>query len=57
MSKTKAPAYSKEQLLRSKRYTPQQKDILAAVLAEGRVYTHEEAAQAMTEFLKRKVNG
>jgi hypothetical protein len=47
--------YSRLQILGSTRFTPQEKDVLAAALAEGRDYTIEEAAQAAAEFRTRKV--
>lgn len=60
MSKAKAAdvnaaAYSKDRLLRSTRYSHHEKDVLAAVLQDGQAYTHEQAAQAVADFLKRRV--
>ncbi|WP_374713100.1 hypothetical protein [Symbiobacterium terraclitae] len=48
-------AFTKAQLLRSARYSPQERDVLAAVLQEGQTYTHEQAARLVAEFRKRKV--
>lgn len=53
---SKKARYTKEQLLESKRYTAVQKDILRVVLEDGKTYTHEEAQQAISGFLRRRVN-
>jgi len=50
-----AAAFTKEQLLQSARYSPQEKDILAAILQEGQTYTHEQASRLLAEFRERKV--
>lgn len=47
--------FSRQQILGSARFTPQEKDVLAAALEEGRTYTLEEAAQAAADFRRRKV--
>lgn len=50
------PQYTKQQFLgASKRFTPQQKDVLAAVLGERQTYTREEATRLVDEFAKRTV--
>lgn len=50
-----AAAFTKDQILRSARYSPQERDVLAAVLREGQTYTHEQAAKLAAEFRRRKV--
>lgn len=54
-SKAKPTGYTKQQFLAAGSYTPQQKDILSAVLEEGKSYTREEAAREIEEFMKRTV--
>ncbi|SFF23106.1 hypothetical protein SAMN04487969_11972 [Paenibacillus algorifonticola] len=49
------PAYSKEQYLTSKRFSPQERDILAAVLEANRSYTNEEAVAAIESYLRKDV--
>lgn len=54
MSKNKS-VYTKQQLTQSKRFTDAQKDVLRAVLDEGKQYTLEDAKKALEQFLKRRV--
>lgn len=51
----KAAGYTKEQLLKSKRYTGVERDILNVILGDGR-YTHEQTKKLIDDFRKRKVN-
>ena len=46
--------YTKEQFMKSNRYTGVQKDILSIVLGDGK-YTHEQAQKLIDDFSKRKV--
>ncbi len=46
--------FTKEQLVNSKAFS-QHKDILTAILDADETYTKEQAAQLVSEFLKRKV--
>lgn len=46
--------YTKEQLVRSGRYRDR-RDVLSAVLEEGRGYSLEEAEEAMARFMEGKV--
>jgi len=47
--------FSKEQLLSSSQFA-KRKDLLCAVLEEGRQYTVREAETEIKKFLKRKVS-
>jgi len=47
--------FTKAQLLRSARYSPQERDVLAVVLQENQTYTHEQASRLLAEFRERKV--
>lgn len=46
--------YSKEQILKSKKYT-NRKDILAIVLEDGKIYSHEEIEKEIDKFMKKEV--
>ena len=48
------PAYSKGQLLKSKRYH-KQRDILSALLVDGRQYTHKDVEEIIKKFMKGRV--
>ena len=52
--KPAAPAHSKEQLLRSRRYR-MHRDLLGALLEEGREYTLDEVEKEIEHFTKGKV--
>lgn len=43
-------AYTKQQFLAAARYTPLQKDMIRALLAEGEEYTVEQVDQKMKTF-------
>lgn len=49
------PAYSKEQFLASKRFTAAQRDVLAAVLEDGKTYTDFQAKQALEAYLRKEL--
>ena len=50
-----APAkFTKDQLLRSARYASR-RDVLDAVLKDGRTYSHADVEQELDKFLKGKV--
>ncbi len=49
----KAIAFTKEQLLKSKRYGAKQ-DVLSAVLNENRSYTHDEVDVLYNQFMNKK---
>lgn len=54
--KVKEPIpYTKQQFLAAKSITPQQKDVLNAVLEDGKSYTKEEVTHLVEEFAKRTV--
>lgn len=54
VSKTAEPKFSKKQLLTAARYADR-KDLLSAVLEDGKEYTHDEAQALMDNYLKGKV--
>ena len=51
----KTPVYYKEQFLKSKQYTAQQKDLLAALLEDGKKYTTAQVNESLNNFLKKEV--
>ncbi|MBO9600174.1 MAG: hypothetical protein J7559_20435 [Cohnella sp.] len=53
---SKDSAYGKAQLLSAKRFTPQQKDMLSALLEEDKTYTVKQAEQLIRTFIQRKVS-
>lgn len=55
MSKTKdaTPTYTKQQFLSSKRFTPQQKDVLHALLEEGNAYSDAQVKKLIDDFMKK----
>ena len=53
-AKPAAPTHSKEQLLRSQRYA-KRRDLLGALLEDGKWYTLEEVDTAIENFMKGKV--
>lgn len=46
--------YSKEQILKSKKYA-NRKDILAVILEENKIYSHEEIEKEIDKFMKKEV--
>ncbi|QTH44962.1 hypothetical protein J4772_11485 [Cohnella sp. LGH] len=51
---TQPAKHSKTSLLQSKRFTPQQKDYLRALLQDGESYSVAEAAQLLDKYLKQE---
>lgn len=49
------PAFTKEQFLKSRQRPGHERDILAAVLEDGKTYTLADADKALQEYLKRSV--
>ena len=50
-----AASYTKDQLLRSKKYAAR-RDLLGALLEDGKTYTAAQVDREINQFLKRKVN-
>ena len=50
----KAPKYSKEQLVRSQRYA-HRRDLLGALLKDGKSYTFDEVDDLLNKYMKGKV--
>ncbi|GEM_PF-3123869 len=48
------PAYSKQQYLTSEGYTHLEKDMIEALLEEGRLYTHAELQQIINSFINQE---
>ncbi len=46
--------YFKEQILKSKKYA-NRKDILAVVLEDNKIYSHEEIEKEIEKFMKKEV--
>ncbi|HIW31936.1 MAG TPA: hypothetical protein IAA29_04030 [Candidatus Paenibacillus intestinavium] len=55
MSKEKMAAFTKDQFLASRQRPGREKDILSAVLEDGKAYTIVEADKAIQSYLKRSV--
>ena len=51
---TEAASYTKDQLLRSKKYAAR-RDLLGALLEDGKTYTIAQVDREINQFLKRKV--
>lgn len=49
------PAFTKEQFLKSRQRPGHERDILAAVLEDGKTYTFADAEKALQAYLKRSV--
>lgn len=49
-----AASYTKDQLLRSKKYAAR-RDLLGALLEDGKTYTAAQVDRKINQFLKRKV--
>lgn len=54
MNKNKS-VYTKQQFIQSKRFSDAQKDVLSAVLDDGKQYTLDDAKKALEQFLRRRV--
>ncbi|WP_186326539.1 hypothetical protein [Paenibacillus sp. Y412MC10] len=53
--KETAPAFNKHQLAQSNQFTNREKDVLSAILEEGKTYTVQQAKEQLTTFLKKEV--
>ncbi|WP_201259426.1 hypothetical protein [Paenibacillus sp. LC231] len=53
--KETAPAFNKFQLTQSKQFSNREKDVLSAILEEGKTYTVQQAKDQLTTFLKKEV--
>lgn len=53
--KETAPAFNKQQLAQSNRFSNREKDVLSAILEEGKTYTIQQAKDQLTTFLKKEV--
>ncbi|WP_176502529.1 hypothetical protein [Paenibacillus lautus] len=53
--KETAPTFNKHQLARSNQFTNREKDVLSAILEEGKTYTVQQAKEQLTTFLKKEV--
>jgi len=51
-----APKFSKQQIIRSLKIAPVQKDVLRTVLRDDETYTLDQARRLIKEFASRKVN-
>jgi hypothetical protein len=48
-------AFSKKQILKSKEFSHIEKDVLNAILKDGKQYTLEQVEKILEDFKKRKV--
>lgn len=48
--------FSKEQIVNSKHFNPNEKDILNALLSSNKQYTLSEATKVVSDFCGRKIN-
>lgn len=53
--KETAPAFNKQQLVQSNQFSNREKDVLSAILEEGKTYTVQQAKDQLTTFLKKEV--
>ncbi|MEJ9221465.1 hypothetical protein P4H46_25125 [Paenibacillus glucanolyticus] len=53
--KETAPAFNKQQLAQSNQFINREKDVLSAILEEGKTYTIQQAKDQLTTFLKKEV--
>ena len=53
--KETAPTFNKQQLAQSNQFTNREKDVLIAILEEGKTYTVQQAKEQLTTFLKKEV--
>lgn len=49
------PVFTKQQFLASEQFTGSQKDILSALLDDGKTYSNEQAVKMMKDFQTREV--
>lgn len=53
--KETAPRFNKHQLAQSNQFANREKDVLNAILEEGKTYTVQQAKEQLTTFLKKEV--
>ncbi|GIO95061.1 hypothetical protein J14TS5_01470 [Paenibacillus lautus] len=53
--KETATAFNKNQLTQSNQFSNREKDVLSAILEEGKTYTVQQAKDQLTTFLKKEV--
>ncbi|MDL1163682.1 hypothetical protein P0100_21990 [Yersinia pestis] len=53
--KEAAPAFNKHQLAQSNQFSNREKDVLIAILEEGKTYTVQQVKEQLTTFLKKEV--
>lgn len=53
--KETAPTFNKHQLAQSNQFSNREKDVLNAILEEGKTYTVQQAKEQLTTFLKKEV--
>ncbi|WP_339219756.1 hypothetical protein [Paenibacillus sp. FSL W7-1332] len=53
--KETASAFNKQQLAQSNQFSNREKDVLSAILEEGKTYTIQQAKDQLTTFLKKEV--
>jgi len=53
--KEKAPVFSKRQLVRAYNFSRIERDVLAAILEDGKQYTLDEVQKALEKFMTRRV--
>ena len=53
-TKQKSASFTKEQILASKKYA-NRRDVLGAILADGKTYTTEQVESLLEKFMKGKV--
>lgn len=51
---SKKNGFSKQQFLKSSKFTPIHKDVLSALLKDGEKYTMDEAEKMINQFLKKE---
>lgn len=47
-------AYTKQQFISSRKYSAAKKDLLNALLEEGKTYTHEQVESAIKKYLEQE---
>lgn len=53
--KETVPMFNKHQLAQSNQFSNREKDVLSAILEEGKTYTVQQAKEQLTTFLKKEV--
>jgi hypothetical protein len=55
VDRSQVPTFTKEQFLKSRQRPGHERDILAAVLEDGKTYTFADADKALQAYLKGRV--